>query len=244
MPHTLESPSITTEFPLLRTNEGRLLDVSSLDHDYLQDGFIIEEQDPLTVIVEDLHKLHSRIAAAIVGRVGLLPTVRLVKEFDSKAFGNQTAPHLDGFDYRFWQVNTPHAPGQDESFSPFTRLLIRRFNIDDAEHEALHNRYQRLQNTSPYESIWFHPVDFDLFDDGITEQALNRPPDDMFSGVAGPSRTLVFPNGYDASESSGPGVLYVHSAHTAQDMSGAPSSATRLLTMSRIEPTSVPLITQ
>lgn len=211
----------TIELPTIRVSEaGKPL--STPHADLLQYGFVLRN-DAGTVDTnppEQIHVTHGAFARDLL-RAGsqVLGSAELYPEFEGLVFEPSSPRHVDGLDARYWQVHTTHATLGNDGTPLQSEMWLEGWHITDEEHEELVRaaRNCALGVTATSSVQLDYLMDGQISIDGVLGR---RAPDVYVGATAGPSETLVFPNGYAAAHDSKPGVLYAHSFRTVGDADG------------------------
>jgi hypothetical protein len=219
------------QLPVFKTERGRLIDAQGELPD-LRYGFVLSEAVTQQQIPR-IHNDHTLIARVVLSCAELAsPQADIVEEFAHTGTLNYSPPHMDGLVGYYWQVNTVHpsCAGQD------SRMVLSRFDLDDEEHEAMQVLRASGFGKSHGHGVDFYPPQQGVIFGSISPVLGNREPDAGWVADAGPNSTIVFPNGYDATDGSKPGALFVHHFSTIEiDGHEGP----RTVSLSRIEPRTV-----
>jgi hypothetical protein len=214
--------------PTIETRNGRVLDVSG-DIPDLRYGFVLHEQ-----LVDDdvpgVHTEHTQAAKVLMTATGLITSYALVvPEYVRAVTKSYSPPHMDGLAGRYYQVNTVHQSSEGQH----SAMVLNLYELNDEEHEAMMVLRANGFGVTPGHGVEFHPPVQGMFFGAIAPALDNTDPVRSWFAEAGPNSTIVFPNGYDAGETSMPGDLFVHHFSTVEvdDHEGP-----RTVSLSRIEP--------
>ena len=213
------TPEIT-HLPRFDTTNAELDEsVLSLDLRTALGGFVLDETTDFSDAAQSggaLHKQHARVAIQILKAAKWAEDVTAIPEGDPYDFPKAGPKHLDGLVVNFFQLHTtyPSNSGQESI------ALLEGYDLSEEEHAHMQNLCILEGHPSGSRSIQYKPS----YDKHRVEKSTiydileGREPDKLITATAGPNTSIVFPNGYDASATSKPGRLYIHSFRTGHSL--------------------------
>lgn len=212
--------------PVFKTAHGRLAEGVRATPAELRYGFVLQEQVAIDTVY-DIHARHVATAVMVLSLADQSSAWRVVPEFDREEQSETLGRHFDGLSGQYFQVHTTH--GADSGVS---RMDLEWYDLTPAEHQGTQWRWRSGIGLTGASVLDVRLLTMQYGDYAPALRA-DRPIQGRVSVDAGCDQTIVFPNGYDATEGSTPGRLFVHNFYTVPNPET--DETERILSLTRLE---------